>query len=834
MRLQKISISVLFLYGSVFIYGQKTKTDLLNNEKKIEGVILQGTAKKSTENGLINMQRKSVGITENVGNEQLKKQGVSDVATALTKASGTQKQEATGAIFIRGLGDRYNETTLNGLPIPSDDPENKNIDLGIFKTSMVEYLSLDKVYSPNILGDFGGANINITSKEFSGKPYIKISLGSGVNLQTFKKKDFKLQNGGPGFFGYKVSTFKNNVDPEKTYPFNTSWNFKNAENPYNSNLSLEGGKSFNFKSGKKLSVFAYGGFDNDYVYSQGKEGFFDSTGEFIKELDKIERNIYTTNTTGLLNVSLKLNSNNKISYTSNFIHTSVQDARFYTGKLREIGSMNNILIKRNDNKISNLWINQLFGNHKLSSTWTADWAVGYNYLNSKRPDRLQNTFDITDPDQPKLLTGSIIQNHRYFDDLQDNTVLGFAHLTKIFKDFKFNFGYDGQFKTRNFNYTTIGLQLDNVPAKINVNNVDGFFNAGNNGSINYNTLRGYGHGVFDPFFYNFKQIIHSGFLNIDYKASDKLTAQIGGRYDYINIDNTWDSSEMGTGIKVTQYNKFLPAINVKYAVNEKQNLRFAASKTYTLPQAKELVPIAYYDVTNNTYGNPKVYPSDNYNGDFKWEYFPKRGEVISITAFGKYIKNPIARTTYSSASSSDMTYFNIADNGTILGAEIEIRKDIYDWGKTRLYTFLNGSYMNTNQKLNADKVARENGKSIEFSGQTNEKIQGAADFIGNANLGLNHKWSDNRKNLDFVVSYSYVGRSLYSIGTNNTGNFYQKPINVLDATLNIDLNGIGVGIFAKNLLNPDYIITQENNAGTFINRDYTRGRELGINLSYKF
>ena len=125
---------------------------------------------------------------------------------------------------------------------------------------------------------------------------------------------------------------------------------------------------------------------------------------------------------------------------------------------------------------------------------------------------------------------------------------------------------------------------------------------------------------------------------------------------------------MGTGVKVTQYNKFLPAINIKYAVNEKQNLRFAASKTYTLPQAKELVPIAYYDVTNNTYGNPKVYPSDNYNGDFKWEYFPKRGEVISITAFGKYIKNPIARTTYSSASSSDMTYFNIADNGTILGA----------------------------------------------------------------------------------------------------------------------------------------------------------------------
>ena len=832
MRLQKISISVLFLYGSILVYGQKTKTDTLKSEKQLEGVIIQGNVKKSTESNLINMQRKSVEITENVGAAQLQKQGVSDVATALTKASGTQKQESTGAIFVRGLGDRYNETTLNGLPIPSDDPENKNIDLAIFKTSMVEYLSLDKVYSPNILGDFGGANINIVSKEFNGKPYIKIGIGSSVNLQTFDKKNFKLQNDNPGFFGYKVPTFNSQVDPQKTYPFTTSWNFKNANNPFNSSLNIEGGKSFTFKNGKKLSVFAYGGFDNDYIYSQGKEGFYSTDGEFIKQLDKIDRYTYSTNTTGLLNATLKLNSNNKISYTSNFIHTSVQDARFYTGKLREIGT--DVFIARNDNKISNLWINQLFGNHKLSSTWTADWALGYNMLNTKRPNRLINTFDISDPNQPKLSTASLVQNSRYFDDLKDNTVLGYAHLTKTYQNFKFNFGYDGQYKQRNFNYTTIGLQLKQRPTNIDVNNVDAFFNAGNNSNIIYSTIRGFGYGVFDPFFYNFKQIIHSGFLNVDYKFSEKLTAQVGGRYDYINQDNTYDSSESGIGSKVTRYNKFLPAINIKYALNEKHNLRFAASKTYTLPQPKELIPIAYYDITNNTYGNPKLNPSDNYNGDLKWEYFPKRGEVLSITAFGKYIKNPIARTTFSSASSSDMTYLNISDYGTILGVEAEIRKDIYDWGKTKLYTFLNGSYMNTNQKLNPDKVFRESGKSIEFSGQTNEKVQGATDFIGNANLGVNHKWAENRNNLDFVVSYSYVGRSLYSIGTNKVGNLYQKPINILDATLNMDFNGLGVGVFAKNLLNPHFLITQENNAGIFTNRDYTRGRELGLNLSYKF
>jgi outer membrane receptor protein involved in Fe transport len=87
--------------------------------------------------------------------------------------------------------------------------------------------------------------------------------------------------------------------------------------------------------------------------------------------------------------------------------------------------------------------------------------------------------------------------------------------------------------------------------------------------------------------------------------------QAGARFDYINFDNAWNDI-LDTNKKTKQYNKFLPAINAKYSINDRQNLRFAASKTYTLPQPKELIPIAYYDVTTNIYGNPYLYPSDNY------------------------------------------------------------------------------------------------------------------------------------------------------------------------------------------------------------------------------
>jgi outer membrane receptor for ferrienterochelin and colicin len=101
--------------------------------------------------------------------QELARKGVSDVATAVTKTSGITKQEGSGNIFVRGLGDRYNSTTMNGLPIPSNDPEKKNLNLEIFSTDIVEYISIDK--GGSIYGDFAGGNVDIISKDYKGKGF---------------------------------------------------------------------------------------------------------------------------------------------------------------------------------------------------------------------------------------------------------------------------------------------------------------------------------------------------------------------------------------------------------------------------------------------------------------------------------------------------------------------------------------------------------------------------------------------------------------------------------------------------------------------------------------
>lgn len=811
----------MFLTTSGTLFYAQEKNDTVKNEKKIEGVVIKGSTKKGTEANLINMQKKSVEVIERVGSVQLAKQGVGDVATAVTKATGTIKQEGSGQIFVRGLGDRYNSTTLNGLPIPSDDPENRNIDLSIFKTSMIEYISLDKIYNPKFLGDFGGANISIVSKEHTGKPYFKVGLGSSINLQTFDVENFKVQDGAPGFFGFKETKFiKGN--PYQTYPFTTKWNFKNAQNPFNTDMNIEGGASFG-----KFSLFAYAGYENSYEYSMGQEGFYFADNTPNKKFD-VERSKYKTNTTALINLGYRFNANNKINFTSNFIHSSDQTAKIFKGYSYDVDK--NVIINRGDNKITNTWINQLLGTHKLGDTWTADWAVGYNMLDSKRPDRMQNTIDAS---TMQLISGSAINNHRYFDNLKDNTFLGHAYLSKTLDKFKITVGYDGQYKDRKFENTTIGMNFSLSP-QVDPNNIDAFINASNNGLFTYQTFQPTSK-IFDPFFYTIKQNIQSGLANVDVTLSDKFIVQVGGRFDYIDMQLNWFDAIKSEGKKTKQYNKFLPALNAKYSLNDKQNIRLSLSKTYTLPQPKEISPIAYYDVTSNTYGNEDLYPSDNYNADLKWELFPKSGEVISVAAFGKYIKNPISRTTYASSAPSDLTYFNAAKWGYVVGAELEVRKDIYSWSNSKIYTFVNGTYMHSEQELKSQaEIAKENsGKTVVFTKSKNG-IQGAADFIANANLGYNYKWNNNLNSLDFVVVYSHIGKNLFALGTTEIGDFYETARDLLDLNLNFTLNNVGIGISAKNLLNPHNKIEQENATAVFINRDYTMGRQIGLNLSYKF
>ena len=133
----------------------------------MDEVVVQAIVSKEKETALLVEQKKAVALTTAIGAQELSRKGLSDVASAVTKVSGITKEEGgSGSIFVRGLGDRYNVTTLNGLPLPSNNPANKNISLDIFSTDIVEYVGISKTFEAQNYADFGGAYINIKSKNF--------------------------------------------------------------------------------------------------------------------------------------------------------------------------------------------------------------------------------------------------------------------------------------------------------------------------------------------------------------------------------------------------------------------------------------------------------------------------------------------------------------------------------------------------------------------------------------------------------------------------------------------------------------------------------------------
>ena len=846
MKITKLSAGVMFLLGTAqALSGQQAPNDSLKKEKEIEGVVLRGSIKKGAESNLISLQRKSAEVIERVGAVQLEKQGVSDVSVAVTKATGAQKQEGSGQVFIRGLGDRSNSTTMNGLPIPSNDPAYKNIDLGIVKTDMIDFVGLEKVYNPRLWGDMAGANVDIVSKIYTGKPYFKVNIGSSVNFNAFSKPNFYLQNG-PDYLGFKqINKPKNAKIAQFGYAFNTGWQNEETFTPINSSLGVDFGRSFTIGEEGKLSVFGFGNFDNDYNFTEGIVRSVDNSGAPLKDLLGQEFT-YDTNTTGLLNLNYRINSNHTVKATTNYIHTTEQKLGFYEGYIRDTNedrTNETAHLRRAAYKTNDLWINQVAGEHRITEPLKLSWNVGYNRLDSRRPDRQQNiSVQNGNTGLYHFIAGNAGANHRYFDRLLENDYVGNIHADYQLHDMlKFTVGYRGRFKDSDFRATQYNFRVKLAPGNYYVTPEDygAFFNYDNYQSgafFDIRTFRGIvgaDEMALVPQYYQSEVMNHGAFANAEFKAGEKLTAQLGVSYENLQQSILYNTS-IQDGDVDKNYSKILPALNVKYSLNDLHNLRLSASKTYTTPLLLEVAPFEYEDIDELSFGNTDLNPADNYNLDIKWEWFPKRGELISATVFGKYITDPISRVTVNSSSNS-VSFVNTGDSGMIFGVEAEFRKDLYTHGNSRLYTFMNATYLNTEQKLDAGKVDRENPNSrvaVSFI-STKDKMQGASDFLANLNLGWEQKW--NRNTMDVVLSYSHISDNIYALGYESKGNLVDKAVNLLDATVRFSLNnGLGISASAKNLLNTNFTRVQANGNGDVVVRDYKKGISAGIGLSYQF
>lgn len=833
------------------VEGEEITLDLTISASQgvsLDEIQITGTVSKEKESALLVEQKNAVSIQTAIGAQELSRKGVSDVAGAVTKTTGISKQEGSGDIFVRGLGDRYNETFYNGLPLPSNDPSKKNIDLGLFSTDIVENVGISKTYGAQYYGDFGGASINIVSKQQRGDNSFSANVASGVNTNAISAANFRLQDG-PNKSGFYNPSYPN--DPLSAYNFSTSWDTQGVSTPVDLSFGLAGGFSQDVGQEGKFSLFATANFDSGYGYQEGvSRGSVNAQGVAFTDYDYVSFS-YDTNTTAMLNLEYEFNADNSIAFNSLFVNSTAQNQDEYQGIINifDNAAEGGGFVRRGSFKRTNLWVNQLLGEHKLTDQVRFNWGLGYNAMKNEEPDRMQNMLvpvSDLDPEGPKTVSNlNDGDNHRFYGTLVDNETVGNASLLYEFNenaegDFmtSFEIGGQGRYKELSFEATQFNFRINKdagvVQPEVSPENLDGYFNQSNldAGYFDIRTFRGTAEdeSALLPQTYGGRQLIWGSYFNVNHSFSEALTVLLGFRYEYIFQDISYDTS-IQNGYTYLDQVEYLPSLNIRYKLNDDQNLKLAGSKSYTLPQYKERAPFQYEEINQTYIGNPDLYTSTNYNLDLVWEWFPNSGEIVSLTGFGKVIQNPINQVIIASAT-NDISYVNSGDRAEVLGAELELKKKLYENDKGDKLSFgFNLSYLYSNQDFNQEKVSEETNYAVVFT-YDEGKLTGASDLISNADLSYFRNLGEN-SNLQATLAYNYFSERVYAIGTLGKGNLVDSAVNTLDLTVQSSIGDHwNFSLKAQNLTNPTITRFQETQNVTVLS--YQKGMNSSISVAYKF
>ena len=807
----------------------------------LQDVVVQAIGNRERETALLIDQKNAVEIKTSIGAQEMTRKGVSDAAAAVTKVTGISRQDGSAGIFVRGLGDRYNSTTWNGLPLPSNDPTSKNVSLDIFSTDVIQSVGVSKTYSTELFGDVGGANIDIVSKEHNGKGKFNVEIGTGLNNKAFES-DFKVAD------GIEKSGFYNAYKPNDitTYQFRNRWTPNSESAPIDSNVGFSGGRSFTIGEQGKLNLFGTASFENGYNYRKGSQlNIGNSNDNIIENFYNVDKYEYVTKSTAMINAAYKISASHTIKLNSVFINSSRSSVNEYDFT-NENGS--NSFTRQTITEQNKLFVNQLLGTNALNNRLDLNWGGSYALVTSDMPDRITNTL-VEGNDGFTFNTNTQSTNNRYFQGLEENEISGKALLSyKLFAadstsyKGKITFGYNGRIKNRDFEATQFNFRVNgSVPTTENT--IDDFLNADNqsqSSSINntFRILTARNAGSLKPFTYNADVSVHAALANFEYSPSEKFTYTIGIRAEKVLQEMEWDTNIALPNVDFENATidelYLLPLATLKYSINEKQNFRLAASKTYTLPQFIEKAPFRFEVVGESTVGNAFLKPSDNYNLDLKWELFPGSDELISVTAFGKYIIDPISKARLNSAL-NDNTFVNAGDHAFVAGAEFELRKNIWKVDeKAALSAGFNLTYMYSEQQLNSEKVAAETNNTISVSfNDKKDRLQGASPLLLNADVTYRIETGSFRPTLTLVGNYFHD--RIYSLGNiQSGGNVIEKGIPTVNLITSAEIGErLSMNFNIRNLLDSAIERYQQNADGDVTTYSYKSGLDFSLGFKYR-
>lgn len=830
------------------------------------------TTTKNTEATMLIEQKNATVVSDGITAQAFRKVGDADLSGAMKRVTGVTVQNGK-YVYVRGLGDRYTLTTLNGLVLPGIDPDVNAMQIDIFPTGVLENVAVYKSFSPEHYGDFSGGLVNIVTKKFPDTKTTQISIGgSYVQGMTFNDK-FILYNGGKlDWLGYDDGSRKLPFNPTTKIPnevlvddkleqitrsFNPQLGVASKSALPNMSFSFLHGNQKTREDGSSIGYSTVFNYSNENVFYEDFQ-----SNDYLKDTEKDKNNLLlnvgrtgivgknNVMWTGLLSGSYKKGNN---SYSVSLLNSQSGETSASKRYNQDYNQNQSILAEEvltyTARTLSSLMATGMHKREKVEISWSN--AISYSHVYD--PDFRETRVSITGGDTT-LSTGNGSGIDRFWRNLNEynETFKGDLKFDAS-KNITIKTGLSGLLKYRDFSIYSFKhrrTDLNNVTTDPNwYLTEDNIWSADEtNSNYRYGT---YTIGNIQPANnYEAKQMIFGTYVMAEQKATEKLKLIYGVRVEKNDMFYTGQNNS-GTEIYDNErtLNKLnlLPALNTVYAISERTNLRLSATRTVARPSFKEKSIAQIYDpISKRTFnGNIDLQQTNVNNFDFRYEFYMKPKEVLSVSVFYKQFDGHIEMVSFATAPNNIIP--RNSGKSSLLGAEFELRKGFATEEKSafwsRFFFTTNVSIVKSAVELNSVLVDLEGNNEYDLrfdnlrDGETlNPTRVMAGQSPYSVNASISYELPDNKTSV--TAAFNVQGEQLTIIGSGRVADVYTAPFNSLNIngfrSFGKD-NSSKITLGITNLLNDDIkLVYKSFGADEAIFTSYKPGRSFNIKYSYSF
>lgn len=845
-------------YANVIIQEVKVETKqttLLDNIRMYEEVGELGeitvTAEmlSTTEEALLTIKRKSPNLLDGISSANFRKIGDSDAASAIKRVPGVSIEEGK-YVYVRGLGDRYTKSTLNGMEIPGLDPDRNTIQMDMFPTSLLDNIMVVKSFTADLPADFTGGIVDIATKDFPDEKSMSLSVSGGYNPQMhFNSNYLSYQGGNLDFLGFddgtrKIPTANNLQIPQYASVIGrpSSENgqvFRGILEKFNPTLAaMRTGSAMDFGLGFSLgNQLSMGdntiGYNVSLTYKNETE-FYENAeyGRYgksrpeineleVREFQRGDFGVSNASLSGLAGIALKRNQS---KYKLNLFHSQNGSSKagifFYENS--DLGanfSAQQHNLEYSERSMTNLLLS---GTHFLpASSWEMEWKLSPTWSKITDPD-IRYTRIRTDGGNYSIGSESGYPERiwRYLDEknlaaninaAKEYTLLGNLAKLKVGGAYSYKVR---DYEIKNFQIIPQAVTITGDPNELFEPENLWPTNAGGTQGTRYEAL----FLPNNPNQYDALATTGSVYISNEFSPLQNLKTVLGVRVEKYDQQYT-GRNQQGLVLKnepVLDDLDFFPSVNLIYAINSHQNLRFSLSKTIARPSFKEASFAEILDpLTGRTFiggffpdvnsegeviwdGNLKATRINNL--DLRWELFQERGQTIALSGFYKTFDNPIEVVQYVQAPNNFQAR-NVG-NGKVMGIELEIRQNLKSVSASLANFSINGNLTFADSKIAmtpTEFASRERNERIGESTSNTRRMAGQAPYIINTGLSYNGQING----IEAALYYNIQGETLQYVGIADKPDVFTVPFNSLNFNANKTLGKQGnmrLGLGINNLL----------------------------------